>query len=74
MDGTIDRLRPSDASTSFDRPSDANTSIKHFLLPPLCSPVVAVAENVVDEAWMPVVFFRSCSCINYVLAVILAPG
>ena len=33
-------------------------SFKHYL-PSLCSPVVAVAdpsENVVDEAWMPVVF------------------
>ena len=46
MDGTI------------DRPSDTNMSFKHYL-PSLCSPVVAVAdpsENVVDEAWMPVVF------------------
>ena len=41
-----------------DRPSDTNMSFKHYL-PSLCSPVVAVAdplENVVDEAWMPVVF------------------
>ena len=48
MDGTID----------IDRPSDTNMSFKHYL-PSLCSPVVAVAdplENVVDEAWMPVVF------------------
>ena len=46
MDGTI------------DKPSDTNMSFKHYL-PSLCSPVVAVAdplENVVDEAWMPVVF------------------
>ena len=44
-------------------------SFKHYL-PSLCSPVVAVADptqNIVDEAWMPVVF-RSCSC------VILATG
>ena len=38
-----------------DRPSDTNMSFKHYLP----SPVVAVADpsdNVVDEAWMPVVF------------------
>ena len=47
MDGTIDSLRPTNASMSF----------KHYL-PSLCSPMVAVtnpSENV-DEAWMPVVF------------------
>ena len=41
-----------------DRPSNTNTSFKYYL-PSLCSLVVAVAdplENVVDEAWMPVVF------------------
>ena len=46
MDGTI------------DRPSDAKMSFKRYL-PSLCSPVATVAdplENVVDEAWMPVVF------------------
>ena len=49
MDGTIDRHRPSDTNMSF----------KHYL-PSLCSPVESVADpskNVVDEAWMPVVFF-----------------
>ena len=48
MDGTID----------IDRPSNTNMSFKLYL-PSLCSPVVAVvdpSENVVDEAWIPVVF------------------
>ena len=42
----------------LDRPSDTNMSFKLYL-PSLYSPLVAVAdpsENVVDEAWMPVVF------------------
>ena len=45
MDGTI------------NRPSDANMSFKHYL-PSFCSPVVGAdpSENVVDEAWMSVVF------------------
>ena len=54
MDGTID----------IDRPSDMNMSFKHYL-PSLCSPMVAVAdpsENVVDEAWMPVVLLLGYFC------------
>ena len=54
--------------------SDANMSFKHYLTF-LCSPVVAVAdpsENVVDEAWMTVVFFFVAA--PAVLVVILTTG